>query len=337
MRLIPMKIAVFEYKPRDKRFFNKECKGDDVTYEAEPLTESNASKYKDVEVACTFISSKVTKKVLEAMPKLKLVVTRSTGYDHIALKEAKKRGVTVCNIPRYGSNTVAEHTFALILNLSRNVHKSYVRAQAENYQVEDLTGFDLKDKWLGVIGVGRIGQHVIKIAKGFGMHVVAYDQYRDEFLADLLHFTYADTVEDVVKKADIITLHVPSTPATKHLVDKELLSKAKKGALLINTSRGDVVDTDALYESLKNGRLGGAGLDVVEGEQLVKEDRALMQAHDSEKVRRLLENKEILKMDNVVFTPHNAFNSKEALHRILDITRENVEAYRRGEPQNVVN
>ena len=332
-----MKIAVFEYKPRDKRFFNKECKDDKVTYVEEPLTEENASKHKDAEVACTFIFSKITKKVLQAMPKLKLIVTRSTGYDHIAAKEAKKRGVTVCNIPSYGSNTVAEHTFALILNLSRNVHKSYVRAQEENYKAEDLTGFDLKDKWLGVIGAGRIGQHVIKIAKGFGMHVIAYDQYRNGFLADLLHFTYADSPEEAVRKADIITIHVPSTPATRHLVDKKLLSKAKKGALLINTSRGDVVSTEALYEALKSGRLGGAGLDVVEGEQLVKEDRALLQVNDPEKVRRLMENKEILKMDNVVFTPHNAFNSKEALHRILEITKENVEAFKQGKPQNVVN
>jgi len=303
----------------------------------EPLNEHNAKKYRGAEVACVFIFSKITKKVMESIPKLKLIATRSTGYDHIDLKEAKKRNIQVCNVPRYGENTVAEHTFALILNLSRNVHKSYVRALNDNYKINDLTGFDLKGKWLEVIGVGHIGQHVIKIAKGFGMHVIAYDMHKDTFLADLLHFTYADSVEEVLKKADIITLHVPSTPATKHLINKERLKLVKKGALLINTARGDVVDTDALYDALKSGRLGGAGLDVIEGEQYVKEDKALLTIHDPDQMRRLIKNKEILHMDNVVYTPHNAFNSKEALQRILEVTKHNIEQFKEGKTGFVVN
>ena len=335
--VLTMQIIVFEAKPRDKQFFKKYDKENTFTYVDEPLSEENAKDYNQAEAICVFVFSNVTQQVIDAMPKLKLIVTRSTGYDHIALKAAKKRNIPVCTVPSYGSNTVAEHTFALILNLSRNVHKSYVRAQHDNYEIEDLTGFDLKGKWLGVIGVGKIGQHVIKIAKGFGMHVIAYDEYRNNFLADLLHFSYADSIEDVFKQADIITLHVPSLPATKHLVNKERLRLVKKGALLINTSRGNVIDTQALYEALKSGKLGGAGLDVVEGEQFVKEDRELLRSHDADKMKTLLETKEILKMDNVVFTPHNAFNSKEALHRILEVTMSNITSFKEGHVRNTVN
>ena len=200
-----------------------------------------------------------------------------------------------------------------------------------------MTGYDLKGKTLGVIGAGKIGQHVIKIAKGFGMHVVAYDEHKDGFLADLLHFTYAENAEEVLKKADIITLHVPALPSTHHLINKERLKLVKKGALLINTSRGELVDTEALYSALKSGRLGGAGLDVIEGEQLVKEDRELLHLHDPQQIKRLLENKEILHMDNVVFTPHNAFNSTEALERILHVTLENIKHFKEGKMRNVVN
>jgi D-lactate dehydrogenase len=331
-----MNIVIFEAKPRDKVFFKKHCAKDSITFVTEALTTENAKKYARAEIVSVFVFSKISKETLTLLPKLRVIATRSTGYDHINTIAAKKRNVLVCNVPQYGSNTVAEHTFALILNLSRNVHKSYVRAQNENYEIEDLVGFDLKDKWLGVIGAGKIGQHVIKIAKGFGMHVIAYDEHKDHFLADLLHFSYAQSIEEVLEKADIVTLHVPSLPSTKHLINKERLAHFKKGALLINTSRGDVVDTEALYNALKEKKLGGAGLDVIEGEQYVKEDRELLAKQDIAQMQILLESKKILKMDNVVFTPHNAFNSKEALHRILEETIRNIAAYKMGKPVNLV-
>lgn len=332
-----MNIIIFEAKKRDRLFFKRQFKNDKLTFVDEPLHEGNAKTYSEANVACVFIFSKVSKEVIAKLPKLKLIATRSTGYDHIAVKEATKRGISVCNVPEYGSNTVAEHTFALILNLSRNVHKSYVRSRQDNFEINDLTGFDLKDKWLGVIGVGNIGQHVIKIAKGFGMHVIAYDSRPNQFLADLLHFTYAKTVEEVLKKSDILSLHVPSNKETFHMINKKNIGLIKKGALLINTSRGDIIDTDALYASLKNGRLSGAGLDVVEGEQHVKEDKALLVNQDSHTLKSILENQEILHMDNVVYTPHNAFNSTEALQRILEVTAENIRSVQQGKPKNTVN
>ncbi len=332
-----MKIIIFETKPRDKKFFKKELKQHSLTFVEEPLTEENAKKYKNAEIISTFIRSKVNKKAISQMPKLKLITTRSTGYDHIDLKEARKRKIIVSNVPQYGANTVAEHTFALILNLSRHVHKSYLRTKNDNYKIEDLTGFDLQGKWLGVIGAGHIGQHVIKIAKGFGMHVIAYDKYQNEFLAELLHFKYADSIDELLRKADILTLHVPSLPSTHHMINKEAISKMKKGAIIINTSRGDVIDTDALYEALKSKKLGGAGLDVIEGEQYIKEDQELLATHDPEKLSQLIRAKDIFKLDNVVFTPHNAFNSREALLRILEVTKKNITSFIEGKPINKVN
>ncbi len=332
-----MRTVIFEAKPRDKQFFSKALKKHSVTYVSEPLDEKNAKQYKSAEIISTFIFSKVTKKVMEAMPKLRLITTRSTGFDHIQIKEAKKRDILVTNVPQYGANTVAEHTFALILNLSRHVHKSYIRTMNDNYKIEDLTGFDLEGKWLGVIGAGHIGQHVIKIAKGFGMHVIAYDEYKNDFLAGLLHFTYAKNIDEVLKKADILTLHVPSLPSTHHMIDKKAIAKMKKGAIIINTARGDVIDTNALYDALRSGKLAGAGLDVIEGEQFVKEDRELLMTHDPDKLEQLIKAKDLFHLENVVFTPHNAFNSKEALLRILEVTANNMEEFMSGDPVNVVN
>lgn len=333
-----MNIVVFESKPRDKTFFSTKTKQtkDKYTFVEETLSEENAHIYTQAEVVCISINSKINKKIIEQIPKLKLITTRSTGFDHIDLVSAKKKKIVVCNVPQYGSNTVAEHTFALILNLSRNVHKSYMRAKENNFEIDDLTGFDLQGKTLGVIGAGRIGQHVIKLAKGFGMHVIAYDEYENHFLADLLHFTYAKNVEEVLKKADIITLHAPATPATHHFINDESLKLVKKGAILINTSRGELVDTNAMYKALKKGRLGGAGLDVIEGEEYIKEDQELLLKNDPKKLKTLLENKDILKMDNVVYTPHNAFNSKEAVQRRLEITHCNILGIKTGKIINQV-
>jgi D-lactate dehydrogenase len=231
---------------------------------------------------------------------------------------------------------VAEHTFALILSLSRNVHKSYRHAVEGRMEMAALTGFDLKGKTLGVVGVGRIGMHVVKIARGFGMRVLAYDVRQDSFLAELLNFTYAP-LEQVLAESDIITLHTPYLPATHHLLNRERLRLTKRGALLVNTARGGLVDTDALLEALQSGQLGGAGLDVLEGEELIREEHELLHSpRAAEALQALVRRSELLKMDNVVFTPHNAFNSREAMLRILETTVANVLAWQRGEELNRV-
>ena len=292
--------------------------------------------FEDVEVLMPFIHSEVGRKQLEAMPNLRLIATRSTGYDHIDLEAATGRGIAVSNVPAYGENTVAEHTFALLLSLSRKVHHAWTRTQRGDYSSEGLRGFDLYGKTLGVIGAGAIGLHVIRIAKGFGMKVLAYDVNQYQLLADVMDFRYAD-LDELLEESDVVTLHAPAIPATHHLINKETLSRMKQGALLINTARGSLVDTAALAEALDAGHLGGAGLDVFEGEELVQhEDELLYQAGAEDKLKILVRAHSLQRRPDVVITPHIGFNSKEALLRILDITAENVHAFLGGEPKNLV-
>jgi D-lactate dehydrogenase len=291
---------------------------------------------KDSDIISVFIYSKIDREVIKRLPKLKLIVTRSTGFDHIDIRECKRRGITVCNVPSYGENTVAEHTFALILALSRNVHKSYVRSLRKDFSTEGLKGFDLKGKTIGVIGAGHIGLHVIRIAKGFGMDVLVYDIKQNSFLAEVLGFKYV-SFEKLLRSSDIITLHVPYNRHTHHMINRDNIGIIKKGAILINTSRGGVVSTEALIEGLDKGILSGVGLDVIEGEELIKEEKQLL--YDQKNIRilaNLVRDHILLSRDNVVFTPHIAFYSKEALERILEITVENILAFLLDNPKNVV-
>ena len=330
------KIAFFEVKEWEKKYLTKKFKNQNLEFFEEHLNLEDVKKAQDFDIVSTFIYSKVDKKVIDGLPKLKMIATRSTGFDHIDYKEAGKKGIAVCNVPFYGENTVAEHTFALILSLSRNVHKAYVRTLKQDYSIEGLCGFDLAGKTLGVIGAGHIGMHVIRVAKGFGMHVLAFDENPDTFLSEVLHFKYTN-LDEVLKNSDIITLHVPDSEHTHHLINKESIKKIKKGAILINTSRGGIVNNDALLEALDKKILSGAGLDVIEGEELIKEEKQLLS--DPKKAKyfgEIIKDHVLLSRDNVVFTPHIAFYSQEALERILDTTVENIENFIAGLPKNLV-
>ena len=320
-----MKIAFFEIKGWEISYLKKKLRGHTLKFfKEEKLTLENIDQIKDFDVISIFIYSKINKMILSKLKKLKLITTRSTGFDHIDLKECKKRKILVANVPFYGENTVAEHTFALILSLSRNIHKSYVRTLQNDFSIEGLTGFDIKDKTIGVIGVGHIGLHVIKIARGFGMKVLAYDISRDKFISEVLGFEYVP-LDDLLQHSDIITIHTPLNKFTYHLINEKTLKKIKRGAILINTARGAIVDTDALLYALDHGILSGAGIDVIEGEELIKEEKELLHKEKSfNKIRLMYKDHLIFQKENVVFTPHIAFNSREALQRILDTTLENI-------------
>jgi D-lactate dehydrogenase len=331
-----VKIAFFEIKDWEKDYLKDRLKDHKLSFFDTEIRSSHVSKIKECECISVFIYSKVSKEVIEKLPKLKLVCTRSTGFDHIDMETCKERNISVCNVPFYGENTVAEHTFALILSLSRNVHKSYVRTLRDDYSIDGLTGFDLKGRTIGVVGGGHIGMHVARIAKGFGTEVLVYDIKRDSFMSEIIGFEYAD-LDDLLRRSDIVTLHVPYNKYTHHIINRKNIKLMKKGATLINTARGQLIDTDALLDALKSGHIGGAGLDVLEGEELIREERELLHDNDkSDAWRTIIRNQRIFKMDNVVFTPHNAFNSKEALIRILDTTSENVTAFLKGKPINMV-
>ena len=320
-----MKITFFEIKDWEKEYITKRLKGHKLVFFKETIGENDLAAVKDSEIISVFIYSKVDKSVLEKMKNLKAVVTRSTGYDHIDLKECKKRKVKVYNVPNYGQNTVAEHTFALILSLSRRINRAYDRTTRGNFSFDDLEGFDIKDKTIGIIGMGSIGRHVARIANGFEMKVLAYDPYPNKILEKDLNFRYSN-LNKLLKNSDIVSLHCPYDKKSHHLINPKNIGLMKNGALLINTARGGLVDTTALVKALSSGKLGGAGLDVLEEEGLIKEEAQLLSSKfPKERLENLLEDHLLLTFENVIITPHMAFYSEEALRRILDITIRNIE------------
>lgn len=294
---------------------------------------------------------------LEAHPKLRFIATRSSGYDHIDLTACRARGITVSKVQSYGENTVAEHTFALILALSRRLREVGTAKRVGKFSFEAMQGFDLYGKTIGVIGTGRIGLHVIRLARAFGMNVLGYDAQPSDLIASLLGFAYAP-FDEVLQRSHILTLHVPLTPATMHLLDRQAFAKSRRGVLVINTARGGVIDTEALLDALESGLVGGAGLDVLEDERVFQKEASRVIADEIvahlhaepsspeerhqrdpqrlEEIRGLARNERLLARSNVVFTPHTAFNSVEAVERINAVTAENIRAFLTGTPLNVV-
>ncbi len=330
-----MKILFCDVSAWEIPYINDLKRDHEVIIYEESLTVEIGKKHSDADIISTFIYSELGAQELESFPTLKAICTRSTGFDHIDLDYCRRRSVAVYNVPFYGENTVAEHTFALILSLSRNVHRSYMRTRAGNFGIDGLIGFDLKGKTIGVIGAGHIGQHVIRIAKGFGMNVLAFDTQKDLFLSEVLGFTYTD-IPTVLKESDIITLHVPYNTHTHHMIDQKAIETMKDGALLINTARGGVVDTTALLHALDSGKLSGAGLDVIEGEEDILEEKHVRGEDHAEEREVLTRDLNIISKENVVYTPHIAFYSKEAVERIICTTLENITSFVRGEKENSI-
>ena len=331
------KIAFFELESWEKEYFIKNLKNCQIQFIDDHLNGNNVNQISDADAIGIFIYSVVNKRIVDKLPNLKLIVTLSTGFDHIDMKECKKRKIIVCNVPHYGENTVAEHTFALILNLTRKIHKAYERTVRGDFSIEGLRGIDLQGKTLGVIGTGSIGQHVTRIAKGFEMKVIAFDKFKNLKLAKRLGFKYV-SFDYLLKNSDIITLHVPYNKSTHHLINKKAISNMKKGVIVINTARGGIIKTSALLEGLQSGKIAGAGLDVLEEECFIREEKQILSKHFLKEcdLKTVLQNHILLKRDNVIITPHNAFNSREALHRILDTTILNINSFLKKKPVNVV-
>ena len=333
-----MKAVFFETAPWERRFLTRAMAPHKVPvrFVAEPLTDETLRLASGAEILSIFIYSALTATLLRRLRRLRFIATRSTGFDHIDLRSCRQHRIAVSNVPSYGENTVAEHTFALILALSRNIHKAYVKTIKGDFSLEGLQGFDLKGKTLGVVGAGHIGLHVIKMARGFGMEVLVHDARKNVFLSEVLDFHYV-SLETLLSRSHIISLHVPYMPATHHLMNRAAFRRMKRGALLINTARGGLVDTDALVWALDEGIVGGAGLDVLEGEELGKEERQLLSKDFSkDKLATALRNHILLHRENVVITPHIAFDSREALQRILETTVNNIAGFLRNTPINLV-
>lgn len=296
-----MHILFTETNSEERSIFENVFKNYTVTFSTQSLNNLALEQYKNSVILCISIHSRITKKIVQQLPKLKVLITRSTGMDHIDMDAAHEQGITVYNIPTYASQAVAEYTFALLLALARKLPQAYCHPKKINRSAEqNLVGFELKGKTLGIIGFGAIGKLVSQIATGFDMRIIIYDQKESSSEKNNYLFTSFHTL---LSEADIITFHVPLTPQTYHMINHETIHTIKQGAYLINTARGSVIDTAALLQSLTTGHIAGAALDVLEDETYkTKDAKKLMQQH------------------NVLISPHNAFNTKEARQRSIQET-----------------
>ena len=333
-----MRIAFFELEKWEEDYIKDNLKGHSIVFNSGKLDKHNAHKFRDCEAVGIFIYSDINKDVLAKMPKLKYIVTLSTGYDHIDLEECKKRNILVSNVPFYGENTVAEQAFAHILNISRKIYESIKRTRKGSFELKGLRGFDLKGKTIAIIGAGHIGMHVVRMALAFEMNVIALERHPDNNLAKKMVFSYAKSISDAVKNADIITLHLPLTDKTKHILNKKIFRLCKKGVVIINTARGALINTKDLIWALDKGIVGAAGLDVLEEECVIREEKQLLSKHFIPEcdLHTLLYDHILMAKDNVYISPHNAFNTKEALIRILNTGISNVQSFEKGSHVNAV-
>lgn len=332
-----MKIAFFELEGWEEKPIRNRFPHDDLVFSKNKLDEFHHAEASDADVISVFVDSRVTERVMLDFPKLKLITTRSTGYDHIDVVAANMRGIAVAYVPGYGDNTVAEFAFGLILNLTRKLYHAIDQIkETGSFSLQGLRGSDLKGKVIGVVGTGRIGKEVIRIANGFGMKVVAYDPFPNTAFASQYPMTYL-SLDELLAVSDVITIHCPLTDATRHLINMKNIGLVKRGAYLVNTARGPIVETGALIQALRGGQLAGVGIDVLEEEGEIKDEmKFLSGAHKPEELVTMLQNHVLMRMPNVLMTPHIAFNSHEALRRILETTFENIESFMNHTPKNLV-
>ena len=254
-----IEVAFFEVEIWEQDYLKSRLKSFNLKFFADPIEKVALKNLQNVAVISPFIYSKINQKILSDLPKVKLITTRSTGFDHIDLKATLQAKVKVTNVPFYGENTVAEHAFALILSISRNIHRSHERTMRGDFRLDDLQGFDLKSKTIGIIGGGHIGQHVARMAHGFEMNVLVYDPFPNKTLAKKLHFQYV-TLENLLKKSDVITLHAPYNKKTHHLINLKNIKLIKPGSILINTARGQLADTPSFFRGFFQRIFLGMGL-----------------------------------------------------------------------------
>ena len=327
------KISLSSIMPDLKDYTKNNIKSHNLEISEKPL-DLNKTK-KDTEILGVFVDSKVDKSVFEALPKLKMIATFSTGFDHIDLKEAKKRKIPVCNVPTYGENTVAQHAMSLILALSRKLFQSVKIVKEGVYDYHGLRGFDLKGKTIGIIGTGHIGIHMIDMLDGFEANVIAYDAFPNPELTKTHKFNYV-SLNKLYSDSDVISLHVPLFPTTYHMINKSAVKKMKDGVYIINTARGGLTDPEALVWGLETGKIAGIGSDVLEEETYFQNPEKVLNLKNPEEVRRTLMENVLIDHPNTIITPHNAFNSTEALKRIIDTSLDNIKAFLSGKTQNDV-
>jgi len=316
-----LSLSVFDTKAYDREYFLASALAGKIHFKFHDfrLEADTAEAAKGCRAACIFVNDTADRPALEKLADagVKHLALRCAGYNNVDLKAAAELGFCVTRVPSYSPHAVAEHTVALLLTLNRKIHRAYNRVRELNFSLNSLVGFDLHGKTAGIIGTGRTGRIVAEILKGFGMHVLLHDPYPNEQWAAALGLPYV-SLEELYAQSDVISLHAPLTPETHHLVNSQSLSIMKTGLVLINVSRGRLIDTTALIHSLKSGQVSGVALDVYEEEEGVFfEDLSGEVLHDDELAR-------LLTFPNVLITAHQAFLTTEALQEIARVTTENV-------------
>lgn len=328
-----IKIAFFDTKDYDREMFDKYNSeyNYEITYFKTKLNEETAVLATGFDVVCIFVNDTANKVVLEKLKSLgvKLIALRCAGYNNVEISHLPS-GLGVVRVPAYSPYAVAEHTAGILLALDRKVYKSYQRTKKYNFSLDGLLGFDIHGKTVGVIGTGKIGKVFINIMNGFGANVIAYDVYQDKKAEEELNFKYT-TLDEIYKNADIISLHCPLTKENHNMINKDSIAKMKKGVILLNTSRGKLINAKDLVDCLEKGMIGGVGLDVFEDE----EEYFLNDMSNS--YIRDAELSILLSMPNVVITAHQAFFTKEALEKIVSTTLSNIKEYiDTGKCENIV-
>lgn len=323
-----MKVAFFDTKPYDKIWFSPLCEQYNikVKYYENKLCEDTAVLAKGYDAVCVFVNDTVDKATIDILCSIgvKLIALRCSGYNNVDFEAAKDR-ISVVRVPSYSPAAVAEHAMALLLTVNRKTHKAYIRTKDNNFNINGLLGFDLSGKTAGIIGTGQIGRIFMDICRGFKMNVIAYDPYpsNDESIEYV-------SLDELFSRSNIISLHCPLTPDTKHIICAENIEKMQDGVLIVNTSRGKLIDSSALIEGLKAKKIGGAGLDVYEEEsEYFFEDFSNEIVEDDELQR-------LLSFPNVVMTSHQGFFTKEAMQAIAEITVKNLISFENGEVINEV-
>lgn len=324
-----MKIAVFDTHSYDRQALTTANQhfGHQLEYFEERLHDKTVELAQGFEAVCPFVNCRLTDKVLARLKDIgvRIVVLRASGYNGINIPAASKLGLKVLTVPAYSPEAVAEHNFALLLSLVRKIHRAYNRVRDLNFSLDGLEGFNLHGRTYGLIGTGRIGQCAARIAKGFGCTIIAYDPFPNDAAAKDIGFSYV-SFNELLEKADVISLHLPLSAQTHHLINEAAIARMKPGALLINTSRGGLVDSAALIDALKSGQIGGVGLDVYEMEEGVFfHDLSSQQLQDDVLAR-------LMTFPNVLITSHQGFLTREALANIAETTLGNATAFERGEP-----
>lgn len=323
-----MKIAVFDTHAYDEHALSEANVGGVHTLEffEERLHDKTVELAQGFDAVCPFVNCRLNAQVLARLAQMgiKLVVLRAAGFNGIDIAAAEKLGICVARVPAYSPEAVAEHSFALMLTLVRKTHRAWNRVREQNFSLDNLEGFTLHGKTFGALGAGRIGQCALRIAKGFGCKLIAYDPYENPAIAADIGFEYA-SLERLLREADIISLYLPLTAESHHIINEASLAMTRKGVVLINTSRGGLIDSQALIDALKSGQVGGVGLDVYEMEEGVffhdLSDRPLQ---DDTLARLMI-------FPNVLITSHQGFLTREALHAIASTTLGNATAFERGE------